>query len=382
MDTASPNPSTEPSSAAGSADLHRPDRGDRDVADRSAEAGTAEQAWPGVSVIMPVRDEERHLADAVAGVLAQRYPGELEVILAVGPSVDRTAEVAAELAGADPRIRLVDNPAGKTPAGLNAGLDAARHGIVVRVDGHGILSPGYIHRAVEVLRETGAANVGGIMHAEGTTDFERAVARAYCSKLGLGGGRFHVGGPAGPADTVYLGVFRKEVLDRLGGFDEHFVRAQDWELNYRIRGAGERVWFTPDLKVTYRPRPNLKTLARQFLRTGQWRREVVRTYPETASLRYLAAPAVVVAVVLGSAAGVAAAAGAPGWLALGWLAPAGYGAGVVLGGLAVGRGLPARAQAWLPTVLATIHMSWGVGFLTGARRQGRSTSRSGPGSGR
>ncbi len=323
--------------------------------------------WPSVSVIMPVRDEERHLADAVAGVLAQAYPGELELILAVGPSRDRTAQVAADLARDDARIRLVDNPAGMTPAALNAGLAAARHGVIVRVDGHGILSDGYVRRAVEVLEETGAANVGGIMHAEGTTHFERAVARAYGSKLGLGGGRFHVGGPAGPADTVYLGVFRREVLDRLGGFDEHFVRAQDWELNYRIRAAGERVWFTPDLTVTYRPRPNLKALARQFLRTGQWRREVVRAYPETASTRYLAAPAVVLAVGAGSGAGIAAAAGAPGWLALGWLAPAGYAAGVMLGGLAIGRGLPVRARGWMPTVLATIHLSWGVGFLTGAR---------------
>ncbi|MFW5899546.1 MAG: glycosyltransferase, partial [Jiangellaceae bacterium] len=123
--------------------------------------------WPPVSVIMPARDEERHLAAAVARVLDQDYPGELEVVVAVGPSSDRTEAVARSLASADTRIRLVDNPDGRTPHGLNAAIKAARYDIVVRVDGHGLLSDRYIRRAVEVLHETGAANVGGIMQAEG-----------------------------------------------------------------------------------------------------------------------------------------------------------------------------------------------------------------------
>jgi glycosyltransferase involved in cell wall biosynthesis len=323
--------------------------------------------WPPVSVIMPVRDEERHLAEAVAHVLDQDYPGDVEVVLAVGPSRDRTAEIAAQLSAADRRVRTVDNPTGRTPSGLNAAIDTARHGIIVRVDGHGLLSPGYIRRAVEVLDQTGAANVGGIMQAEGETDFGRAVARAMTSPLGIGGARFHLGGEAGPADTVYLGVFRREVLERLGGYDEHFVRAQDWELNYRIRHAGETVWFTPDLVVTYRPRLSLGALARQFFRTGQWRREVMRRYPDTASPRYLAAPVVTAGVVVGAATGLVAAAGGPRWLALGWLAPAGYTIGILVASLAEARGLPPRARMWLPAVLATMHTSWGLGFVVGSR---------------
>lgn len=330
-----------------------------------------ERVWPAVSVIMPVLDEERHLAAAVAGVLAQEYPGELELVLALGPSRDRTDDIARELAAADPRIRLVPNPAGRTPAGLNAALGVARHGIVVRVDGHGVLSDHYIRTAVAELERTGAANVGGIMNAEGQTDFERAVAWAYTSPFGLGGAKFHLGGQAGPADTVYLGVFRREVLDRLGGFDEHFVRAQDWELNYRIRAAGETVWFTPDLVVSYRPRPHLRALARQFLKTGQWRREVVRRYPDTANVRYLAAPAVTVGVGVGTATGLAGLVG-PSWLLVGWLAPAGYALGVLGAAALAGRGLPPKARAWLPAVLATMHLTWGAGFLAGSRDAARS----------
>lgn len=321
------------------------------------------RTWPAVSVIMPVLNEERHLAAAVTHVLDQDYPGELELVIALGPSSDRTGEIARGRAERDARVRLVENPAGRTPHGLNAAIKASRHDIIVRVDGHGLLSEGYIRRAVEALQETGAANVGGIMQAEGETDFERAVACAMTSPLGIGSAAFHVGGEAGPADTVYLGAFRRDVLDRLGGYDEHFVRAQDWELNYRIRRAGELIWFTPDLKVTYRPRPNLRALASQFFRSGQWRREVVRHYPETASLRYLAPPAVVMAAGLGTVAGVAGLVGAPAWLTLGWLLPGGYAAGVVIAGLVEGRSLPAKAKTWLPAVIATMHLSWGAGFL-------------------
>jgi succinoglycan biosynthesis protein ExoA len=323
--------------------------------------------WPAVSVVMPVRDEEPYLADAVTCILDQDYPGDVEVVMAVGPSSDRTAQIATELADRDPRVRVIDNPDGRTPNGLNVAIDAARHGIVVRVDGHGLLSPGYIRRSVEVLHETGAANVGGIMQAEGRTDFERAVARAMTSALGIGRARFHLGGKAGPADTVYLGVFRREVLEQIGGYDEHFTRAQDWELNHRIRQAGKTVWFTPDLVVTYRPRHSLPALARQFFRTGQGRREIIRRHPGTASLRYLAAPAATAAIAAGTAAGLVAATGGPGWMALGWLAPAGYAVGVVIAGLVEGRGLPLRARAWLPVVLATMHTTWGIGFIVGSR---------------
>ena len=324
--------------------------------------------WPPVSVIMPILNEERYLTDAVTRVLEQDYPGNFELVLALGPSSDRTTEIAQELAAADARIRLVDNPAARTPNALNVAIKAARHDIIVRVDGHGLLSDGYIRRAVEVLERTGAANVGGIMHAEGETEFEHAVARAMTSRFGIGGAAFHVGGDEGPADTVYLGTFRRDVLDRLGGYDEHFIRAQDWELNYRIRKAEETIWFTPALRVTYRPRPTLRALASQFFRSGAWRREVVRHYPDTANLRYLAPPAVVVAIGAGTVAGLAAAAGAPGWLALGWLAPGGYVGGIAVASLVEGTGLSMTARAWLPAVLATMHLSWGLGFLTRRRR--------------
>ena len=321
-------------------------------------------AWPAVSVIMPVLDEERHLAHAVAGVLGQDYPGELELILAIGPCRDRTQEIADALAAADPRVRSVPNPSGRTPAALNAALAEAKHDIVVRVDGHGELAPGYIATAVRLLGETGAANVGGIMRAEGITVFEQAVARAMTSKLGVGNARFHTGGEGGPADTVYLGVFRREVLDELGGYDEHFTRAQDWELNHRIRESGRLIWFDPSLSVTYRPRPNLKALSKQYKEYGRWRRVVMRTHAGTANLRYLAPPGALLAVAAGTVIGLTALVGGPGMAAAGFLIPAGYFGALTAGALYESRGLPAGVRARLPLVLATMHGSWAYGFLT------------------
>lgn len=328
--------------------------------------------WPSVSVIVPVLDEERHLADAVAHILSQDYPGPLELVIALGPSRDRTDAIAAELCAADPRVRTVPNPSGRTPAALNAAIAASRHEIVVRVDGHGLLTPGYIRTAVRLLRETGAANVGGVMRAEGQTVFERAVAVAMTSKLGVGNARAHTGGAAGPAETVYLGVFPRVVLEKHHGYNEAFVRAQDWELNHRIREAGGLIYFSPELQVSYRPRPDYRTLGRQYLQYGRWRRVVMRTHAGTASLRYLAPPLAVLAVVLGTLLGIVSLFTVP-WLAIGFAAPAGYALGIVLGSLRESAGRDAGVRLRLPLVLATMHFCWGWGFLTSPKSLYRAT---------
>ncbi|XSS51709.1 glycosyltransferase family 2 protein [Propionibacteriaceae bacterium Y1923] len=325
-----------------------------------------------VSVIMPVRNEEAHLATSVQGVLDQNYPGELEIILAVGPSRDRTAEIAASLAADNPHIRVIDNPSGTTPDALNLAIAASRFPVVVRVDAHGELGEDYLTTAVQLLHQTDAANVGGRMEARGRTSFEKAVALAYNSRLGLGGGGFHLADtPQGPAETVFLGCFRRDSLISAGGYDPDMIRAQDWELNLRLRQAGEKVIYSPLLRVTYRPRSSVRALARQFFQTGKWRREVIRRHPATASARYLATspPLALSGIVAGTA--VALAPRLPVWLrATGALAPLGYAALVTIGsqvGLEGADEVPVerRSRAWLPLVLAVMHLSWGAGFLRG-----------------
>lgn len=325
--------------------------------------------WPEVSIIMTVLNEERHLSDAVEALLTQDYPGALEIVVAVGPSHDRTREVAEGLAARHSHVHVVDNPSGRTPSGLNAAIARSSGSVIVRIDGHAMVPADYVRRGVETLQATGADNVGGIMAAQGTTAFEGAVARAMTSVFGVGGASFHIGGEPGPALTVYLGCFRREALDRVGGYDDTMIRAQDWEMNLRIRETGGVVWFTPEMRVTYRPRPNVQALARQYHDYGRWRREVSRRHPETLSLRYLAAPVAVAGIGVGVALAVAGAVTrTPALVALGIAAPVGYAAVNLAASIHASRKQPVlkRASAVrLPTVFATMHMSWGLGFLRG-----------------
>jgi succinoglycan biosynthesis protein ExoA len=342
--------------------------------------------FPPVSVVMPVRNEERHLADAVRHVLGQDYPGPLELVLAVGPSADRTERIARDLAGGSEGgrgggrgIKVLANPNGTIPAALNAAVGAARHDVIARVDGHALLPPGYVRAAVTTLTATGAADVGGIMAAEGVTPFQRAVAWAMTSKAGVGSAAFHTGGEPGPAASVYLGVYRREAIEQAGGYDEAMLRAEDWELNYRIRARGGLIWFTPELRVTYRPRASVRALAAQYFHYGRWRRVIVRDHPETASFRYLAPPAAAALVACGLAVGLAGlaaiAAAAPAalrWLVIGLVIPVGYLAGITAVAAALARGVPARVRARIPVVLGVMHMCWGAGFLTSPGRLARS----------
>lgn len=332
----------------------------------STEPGAPLPSDPGVSLVVCVLNEERHLAEAVRHALDQDYPGELELIVAAGPSTDRTDEILAELQQEDSRIRSVrnPNPTGATPAGLNAALALARFPVVVRIDGHALLPRDYIRTAVDTLKRTGADNVGGVMAAEGTTDFERAVARAMTSRLGVGNASFHTGGQESAADTVYLGAFRRSALCRVNGYDEAFLRAQDWEMNLRIRRSGGLVWFQPAMRVAYRPRSTVRRLARQYFDYGRWRRVVARRHPDTLNLRYLAPPLALLGVGVGTLLGMVGF-----WPA--WVLPGGYLALVGVGAAAESRGLSWRSRLLLPVVIAVMHGSWGLGFLTSTRRLGQ-----------
>ncbi|MDR6612796.1 MULTISPECIES: glycosyltransferase family 2 protein [unclassified Leifsonia] len=324
---------------------------------------------PGVSYVMPVLNEVTHVRAAVDSLLAQDYAGPFEVTIALGPSMDGTTQLVEELAAVDSRIRVVDNVVGSTPAGLNLAIRESQYPIVIRVDAHSVLPPDYARVAVETILETGADNVGGLMDAQGTTDFERAVARAYGSRVGLGGTKLHVGGEAGPAETVYLGVFRRDRLIEVGLFDEEIKRGQDWELNRRLRTTGGTVWFTPRLKVTYRPRPNLYRLARQFFSTGIWRGELARRFPASNGLRYFAPPVMVLGVAVGTLLGIVgivqALLGAAPWLLWGFAIPALYIVIVVVSALVWGRRDGFRPFLWFLVVLPCIHFSWGIGFVLG-----------------
>jgi succinoglycan biosynthesis protein ExoA len=325
---------------------------------------------------MPVLNERAYLEHAVASVLSQEVDGPSELVLALGPSTDGTTELAQRLAEADPRIRLVDNPAADIPVGLNAAIRAGRYDTIVRVDAHSELSPGYAARALETLERTGSANVGGVMRAEGRTPFQKAAAWAYNSPIGLGGGAYHGGAQEGEAESAYLGVMRRDVLNEVGLFDESIRRGEDWELNLRIRQAGHRVWFDPALFVTYWPRESWVRLARQFRATGAWRGELVRRYGRSNGLRFFAPPALVLNVVIAVLVGILQATGVltgiPSLICSAVYLPLiAYALLVVAMALLPGRDL--RERGWILAVLPTMHLAWGLGFLGGVLRGARGT---------
>ncbi len=315
--------------------------------------------WPSVSVVVPMRNEGQHLARAVASILAQEYPVPFDVCLAVAPSSDDTEVVAAELSAASPRVSVVANPAGVTPAGLNAAIAASTGSIVVRVDGHSELSDGYIKRAVRTMCRTGAVNVGGRQVPQPETPFEEAVAAATTSWMGTGGATYRVGGAEGPVDTVYLGVFDRAAGDAVGWFDESLIRNQDYELNIRLRDAGGTVWFDPDLWVGYRPRGSWQALATQYYEYGWWKAEVVRRHPDSLRARQAAA----------AFAAPGFAVGATVLLRRGWGRTACI-AVITLTGALTGALSRNRFSdvVGVGAAIAVIQLSWSAGFLSSALR--------------
>ena len=317
--------------------------------------------WPDVDVVMPIRNEARYLATALSSVRSQAYPGRLRIILGVGPSDDGTEAIAAELADDADDLVIVDNPSGKTPSALNAAIRAGSAPVVVRVDGHSELSAGYVRRAVEILRDTGASNVGGVQRPEPTTPFEQAVADATTSLLGTGGASYRVGTDAHATDTVYLGVFDRGAIEAVGLFDESLIRNQDYELNIRLRAAGGIVWFDPTLSVGYRPRSTWSKLARQYYEYGWWKSVVLRKHPSSLKMRQLIPPIGILGVVLGLVFG------------LRWkrclLVPFAYGV-VICAGVSDSR-RPARTAG----VLTTTHAAWAAGIVLGASTPLRSIDR-------
>lgn len=246
---------------------------------------------------------------------------------------------------------MVRNPSGSTPAGLNAAIARTTGEIIVRCDARSTLPPDYVSNAVRALGDSSADNVGGMQVPVGETGWERAIAAAMSSRWGAGDARYRVGGVAGPAETVYLGVFRRDALQRVGGFDETFARTQDYELNHRLIASGGVVWFDPRLRVEYRPRGTLGALARQYFEYGRAKRQFRRKHPGSLRWRQWAPPTLVVILAVSLIISV--------WWPWALVVSAVY-------GLAVGvAGVLGDASAWRTALaLATMHVSWGLGFLT------------------
>ncbi len=313
---------------------------------------------PEVSIVMPARNEEATIGTAIHSALGQVGAPPLEVVVAVGQSEDDTRRVVSEMAHEDHRVRMISVGAGNTPVGLNAAIREAQGAVIVRCDAHSNLPPQYVATALRVLEETGADVVGGTQQAVGSSFWQRAAAIAMTTPVGVGDAKFHMGGRPGSVDTVYLGVFKRSALERVGLFDESLTRNQDYELNFRIRDTGGVVFYDPGLAVDYFPRESPRRLASQYRQYGAWKRVVIRRFPESLRWRQLAAPLLVVGLVVSTVLLLFR------QVALASVVPAAYLAAVL--GTTVVELIRRRdaAALGLPVVLPTMHLSWAFGFMT------------------
>ncbi len=320
---------------------------------------------PFVSILLPVRDEADFIRRCLESVQAQDYPADrLEILVVDGRSQDGTPAIVAAFAAADPRIRLLENPARIVSTGLNAGIQAAQGAILVRVDGHTVLAPDYVRQCVAALEATGADNVGGALNPVGLTPMGRAIAAASKTPFAVPGA-FHVGHRPQVTDTVYLGAWRREVFERVGLFNPTLRVNQDFEHNYRIRAAGGVVYFTPVIRSSYYGRQSLRALAGQYWQYGGGKVRTLRLHPRSLRPRQVVAPLFVAALGGGPLLGVLL----PLLLALWGLMIATYAGLALIFGWRAARA--ANAAAWrVALVYPTIHLAWGAGFWAGVLRGG------------
>lgn len=325
-----------------------------------------QQALPLVSVVMPVRNESAFIRRSVGSVLAQDYPADcMEVLVADGRSTDGTREILEELARQDPRLSILDNPAGIVAPGLNAALRRASGRIVMRVDGHCEIAPDYVRRCVAHLQAGEAEGVGGPLETVGETFVARVVAAAMSSGFGVGGSAFRTRKDSTMlVDTVAFPAYTREILEKAGPFDEELVRNQDDEYNYRLRGLGARLLLAADVRSRYWSRGTLRRLGRQYFQYGYWKVRVLQKHPGQMKARQFAPPLLVGSLLVG-----ALAAPFSGGARLLLAAVAGvYAAANLAASIAAARGLRAGAIPVLSAAFATLHLSYGLGFLVGLVR--------------
>jgi succinoglycan biosynthesis protein ExoA len=317
-----------------------------------------------VSIIVPVYNEAAYIKQCLQSILRNEYPRDrFEILVVDGGSTDGTHEIIEQMAKQYPQIIILKNCKRIQSAAMNIGIRNSRGEIIIRMDAHTLYAPDYIHRCVELLETTEAANVGGPQRAVGTNYISNAIAIAITVPFGIGNAYFRYAEREMWVDTVYLGAWRKSTLEALGGFNEEWVVNEDYELNYRLRKAGGRILLSPKIKCWYYVRPSLKALARQYLRYGFWRAKTLVTYPDSLRWRHLAPPALVISFLLSL--GMLPAK----WI-LGITAPALYLAANLLASTWTASRKGWKYLPLLPFVFAIIHLSWGIGFLVGLFRWG------------
>lgn len=318
-----------------------------------------------VSVVVPCFNEEATIQKLLRAIQAQNHPDpDIEVLIVDGFSTDSTRAQIAEFQKANPTlsIRIIDNPTQKIPAALNLGINAAKGDYIVRLDAHCVPYPSYILNSLQALKSGRGWNVGGVWEIQPGADtwMARSIAAAAAHPIGVGDALYRFTSQAGSVDTVPFGAFEKQLIAKIGGFDETLLANEDYEFNTRIQQAGGRIWLDPSIRSVYFARPTLAALARQYLRYGYWKQQMLRRYPNSLKPRQAIPPLFVASLLVFPFAALV-------WPALLWVLGVevlSYAA--LLFGAALHKALETKQIQLLlgmPLAIATMHVTWGSGFL-------------------
>ena len=327
-------------------------------------SASAEGTGLDVTVLVPVLDEEAHIREAAAAMRAQRFEGTIEFLFIDGGSKDATRALLEEIAREDPRVRLLENPARRTPNALNIGLVHARGEYVARMDAHTYYPAEYIRAGVDRLRRGGVESVSGPQLAFGTDRWSRLIALALSTVLGTGGARSRRAMEEEiEVDTGFTGIWRRSTLEAVGGWDEGWPNDQDFELAARIRKAGGKITCIPEMAARYVPRNSLPALVRQYARYGFYRVKTSRRHPESMRRSHVLPPALTLTALV-------SAVGPRPLRRLARLGLAAYALALLRTSATAARSADPREAAFLPAVFAAMHLSYGAGFFAGSLRFG------------
>ncbi len=321
---------------------------------------------PFVSIVMPIRNEADFIARSLTAVLEQDYPHDsIEVLIADGMSSDQTREIVADVAAAHPHIpvMLLDNPGQIVPTGLNRAIARARGDIIIRVDGHCEIASDYVSRCVHHLsRDRSISGVGGPIETIGHSQLSQTIAIAMSSNFGVGASAFRtVKDRTMLVDSVAFPAYTRHAIEMAGPYDEELVRNQDDEYNYRLRSLGCNILLASDIRSRYYSRSSLRSLWRQHFQYGYWKVRVMQKHPRQMQPRQFAPPLFALTLL-----------GGPLLTPFSKLLRGLWLAALVFYALAnISASLyAARRAGWhhlslLPLVYATLHVSYGLGFLIG-----------------
>ena len=321
---------------------------------------------PFISVVIPLLNEEPYIERLARSLLDQDYPADrFEILVANGGSTDRTLEVLRSL-DVSGRVLVLENPGRTAPAALNVLIAAARGEIVTRVDAHSFVARDYLASIAAVMEETGESVVGGPVLMEADTPFRRALVEALNARIAVGAVPYRTLRERAYVESLQTGSFRREVLDKVGRFDESLAVVEDLDMNTRIREAGYRLLLDPSIRFWYYPRPNLTALYRQIFAVGRVKARILRKHPAIFKLKYVLPSTFVLAASVAFAAVVAGAFGAFRVPATGGAVfLAAYGA-TLLGFAASRAGRLGAGALRLLAILPVLHVGYGLGFLRGA----------------